>query len=292
MESRRLSIPIYLNQRIVFDLLSIVEGGFSQLQTVKSSETGSQQTKKDASADVGAKNVFAFLNLSFKGSVGKEDTQTSQRAVEEERVFTPASLFSRLRDSLLEQGLLYSLDEDSSIENIEPGKFIEFSGLLRKNPCVGYMEGLIQMMEVALIFAPKHGKQKPKPEHELLGQMKKFLSMLTQDGSLDLVAELTLKPEIKSVIPVQLEYFSNESPADIIDGQFMVLGKIIRYVPGETDESISLLRGTPLAFLPVENLSDVTQGLSDIGAAINVTDEFVTHINGPALLVVPIAIYA
>ena len=29
MNSRQLSIPIYLNQRIVFDLLAIVEGGFS-----------------------------------------------------------------------------------------------------------------------------------------------------------------------------------------------------------------------------------------------------------------------
>lgn len=292
MESRRLSIPIYLNQRIVFDLLAIVEGGFSQLQTVKSSETGSQQTKKDASAEVGAKNVFAFLNLSLKGSVGKQDTQTSQRAVKEKRVFTPASLFSRLRDSLLEQRLLHSLDESTEIDDVEPGRFIEFSGMLKKNPSVGYMEGIIQMMEAALLFTPKYGKHKPKAEHELLGQMKKFLSMLTQDGSLDLVAEIVSKPEIKAIIPVQLEYFSNESPADIIDGQFVVIGKIIRYVTGETDESISLLRGTPLAFLPEENLSDVTQGLSTIGATINVKDEFITHINGPALLVLPIAIYA
>ena len=292
LESRRLSIPIYLNQRIVFDLLAIVEGGFSQLQTVKSSETGSQQTKKDASAEVGAKNVFAFLNLSLKGSIGKENTQSSQRAVEEERVFTPASLFSRLRDNLLEQGLLHSLDESTEIDDLEPGKFVEFSGILRKNPSVGYMEGIIQLMEVALLFTQGNGKQKPKAEQEVFAQMKKFLSMLTQDGSLDLVAELISEPKIKAVIPVQLEYFSNESPADIIDGQFVVLGKIIRYVAGETDESISLLRGTPLAFLPEENLTDVTQGLSAVGAAIKVTDEFVTHIDGPALLIVPIAIYA
>jgi hypothetical protein len=38
MENRRLGIPICLNQRVVFALLAITEGGFSQLRSIKSYE--------------------------------------------------------------------------------------------------------------------------------------------------------------------------------------------------------------------------------------------------------------
>lgn len=292
MKNRRLSIPIYLNQRIVFDLLATVEGGFSQLQTVKSSEIDSQVSKKNALGEVGTKNVFAFLNLGIKGEIGKQDTVTSEKAVEEERVFTPAALFSRLRDNLIEQKLLTVLSDECSIDKIKTGDFIEFSGVIRKNPMVGYMEGIIQMLEVALLFTTGPGKQKPKAEQDIITQMKKFLSMLTQAGSLDLIANIVEKADIKAVLPVQLEYFSNESPAAIIDGQFVVLGKIVRYSNTESDDPISLLRGTPLAFLPEENLQQFIEAFKQISNSMNVGEEFTHSIKGPVLLVVPIAIYA
>jgi hypothetical protein len=292
MESRRLSIPIYLNQRIVFDLLAIVEGGFSQLQTIKTSESNNKANNADISAELGSKNVFAFLNLGLKASQGNQNIKSSQKDIEEERVFTPASLFSKLRDKLQEQNLLVSLDEPYELDKLQPGTFVEFSGILRKNPMVGNMEAVVQMMEVAMVFTKVEGKKKPKNDKEELAQMKKCLSMLTKTGSLDLIANLTTNPEIKAVIPVQTENFLNESPADIIDGQFVVLGKIVRYIPMESDEAINLLRGTPLANLPEENLQEVKDGFNQMTEIMADTEPFATQIKGPVLLVIPLAIYA
>ncbi|WP_353853082.1 hypothetical protein [Dehalobacter restrictus] len=167
MEGRRLAIPIYLNQRIVFDLLAIVEGGFSQLQTIKKAESDEKGSNSEISGEVGTKNVFAFLNLGLKAGLNQKDTQSMQKHVQEDRVFTPASLFSRLRDNLIERKLLVSLDNAFSMEALLPGAFIEFSGILRKNPMVANMEGLIQMMEAALLFTVAPGKQKPKAEQEV-----------------------------------------------------------------------------------------------------------------------------
>jgi hypothetical protein len=291
MESRRFSIPIYLNQRIVFDLLAIVEEGFTQLQTVRSLETDTKSSQKEAIADVGSKNVFAFLNLGIKGSLAKKGEQKAEKEVQEEKVFTPASLFSKLRDSLLERKLLVNLDESFDHDKIQPEKFVEFSGLIRKSPMVGYMEGVIKVMEVGLLFNDTGSKHKLKEQKEILNQMKKFLEMLMQDGSLDLIANLTFKPEVMSVIPVQLEYFS-KSPADIIDGQFVVLGKIVRYIPENSESSINLLRKTPLALLPEEYMSQVIGAFDEFSTIIDDPEKFTTHIKGPALLVVPIAIYA
>lgn len=291
MESRRLSIPIYLNQRVVFDLLAISQGGFSQLQTIRSSASDSSSAKKDASVDIGTKNVFAFLNMGVNASVNKQNVSVSQTETEEDRVYTPTSLFSKLRDGLIEKKLLHCLDKPFDIDALSPGNFVEFSGILRKNPLVGYMEGMIQMMETAMLFMDKQQKPK-KQETGTLTQMKKFLSTLQQAGTLDLVANLISSPDIQSVIPVQLEYFSNESPADIIDGQFVVLGKIVRYIESEDDDSVSLLRGTPLAYLPIEHLSELTQAFQQVGSIISPSDEFTARISGPVLLVIPIAIYA
>ncbi len=101
--SRRLSIPIYLNQRIVFDLLAIVREGFSQLRTIRTSDTESQTNRSDLGGQLGASNVFAFWASDSKDPEGRNSKASqNQQEVAEERVFTPTSLFSALRDGLIE----------------------------------------------------------------------------------------------------------------------------------------------------------------------------------------------
>lgn len=292
VEERKLSIPIYLNQRIVFDLLTIMEGGFSQFRSVKTSEKDEKNTNYDVAGEIGSKNVFALLNLGLKAGIGNKGLKTAQREICEDRVFTPASLFSKLRDSLIERKLLNSLDESFEASRLTPGSFVEFSGVLRKNPLVAYMEGITQMLEMALLFTSFSGKHKSKSEKEILDQMKQFANMLKQSGTLDLISEVLNIPGLKAVIPVQIEYFSNESPADIIDGQFIVLGKVVRYIAEKNSGSVNLLRGTPLAYLPETNLSEVISAFDEIASEMSVPDEFTTQIPSPVLLVIPIAIYA
>jgi hypothetical protein len=298
VESRRLSIPIYLNQRVVFDLLAIVEEGFSQLQTIKTSETGKVDNKVEGTADVGLKNAFAFLSLGLKASGAHQATSGTQRDITEERVFTPTSLFSRLRDTLMERKLLHSLDDKYDPTALVPGNFVEFSGVLHKNPLVANMDIMVQMMEMAMVLSPattdgtaKKGA-KARPDDAPIKEMKKVQSMLTQSGTLDLVAKLSQNPSMQAVLPVQLEYFANGSPASIIDGQFMVVGKVTRFVSSDDQGGIDLLRGTPLAHLPEELLVQMTSGFAAFGSMVSGVEQFTTRIPGPALLVIPIAIYA
>lgn len=292
MESRRLSIPIYLNQRIVFDLLAVVEDGFTQLQTVKRSESGDSSDKRDVSGEVGIKNVFAFLNLGIKGTTSRESSKANQKEIAEERVYTPTSLFSKLRDSLIERKLLTSLDDETKVEKLTPGSFVEFSGILKKNPMVACMEGVTQTVELSLSFMNSEDKKQIKAQQDMLSQMRKFLAMLKQTGSLDLVASLVNSSGLNAVIPVQLNYFSNESPADIIDGQFVILGKVARYIAAGSTDSINLTRGTPLAYLPTEHFSQFISALKGVASLIGAGEAFTTQIPGPVFLVIPIAIYA
>jgi len=51
--------PIYLNQQVVFDLLAILEDGFSHLSSVKASSSGNESQK----SNLGASLAGSFLIL-------------------------------------------------------------------------------------------------------------------------------------------------------------------------------------------------------------------------------------
>ena len=305
MEERKLCIPIYLNQKIVFDLLSIVEGGFSQFKKIKTSEADNEIRKVDGAADIGVSNVFAFLSVNLRGGKSKETSLGKQTETEEERVFTPTSLFSKLRDVLLERKLIIDLQKDQ-INDLQPGSFIEFNGVLRKNPLIESMESFIQLMETVVLFTgenisvpnqtgPKNAndfKSKPKKgEDPLIQTMKRFLAMLTETKNIDLVAYIKGAFIGQAVIPVELNYFADHSLGGIIDGQFTVLGKTVRYIKEDSDEKINLLRETPLAKIPDENLSKFIDGFNSLQQQGFKTSKLITGIEGPAIQVVPIAIF-
>ena len=55
MEPIDLSIPIYLNQQIVFDLLAIFEDGFSALHAIKTSSLDAENQKNNVGGSIGPK---------------------------------------------------------------------------------------------------------------------------------------------------------------------------------------------------------------------------------------------
>jgi hypothetical protein len=73
MEPTDFCVPIYLNQKIVFDVLAMLEDGFSQLSTVTTSASESEATKSGYSGSVGASNVFAFLGISLRNCFAKPE---------------------------------------------------------------------------------------------------------------------------------------------------------------------------------------------------------------------------
>jgi hypothetical protein len=87
-------VPIYLNQRIVFDLLAMMEDGFSEFrdETSSNSETATRQHSMEAG--VSANNLLQIIGLAFKGG-GRRDTGTEDASadqVTQRRFHTPASL--------------------------------------------------------------------------------------------------------------------------------------------------------------------------------------------------------
>ena len=302
MESTDLCIPIYLNQQIVFDLLAVLEDGFSQISNIKTSASEAVTNKYGMGASIGASNVFALLGISFSGERGKEKGSQEQTETTREKVHTPTSLFARLRLKLQERNLIHSIELKTDLGKLQAGEFIEFRALLRKNPLVDAMEGIRELMNVVLEFSEandalkgskslKTGKTRNSND-VLLGQMDKVLGALAQSDSIELIGELLDAPNVKSVLTARLDFFSQGNSSEIIDGEFRILGKITRIVDSTSGEPINLLRKTTFGRLNRQLFDQLFQGFGKLEEAGLSLPRIVTEIEGPALQVIPIAIFA
>src|SRR4029453_7860030 len=129
------SVAVYLNQAVVFDLLAIIEDGMAQVSTIKTSES----KKAGGEAGIGASNVFALLGISLKGAV----ENVGGREVTHERVHTPTSLFSKVRNHLRKAKLVHDLTGVSAnLADARPGHFVEVEVRLRRNPLVDALEAV------------------------------------------------------------------------------------------------------------------------------------------------------
>ena len=268
--------------------------------------------KGDAGGELGASNILSFLRISLRGSRSTENKSSAQTERLEERVFTPTSLFSRLRDSLNEEHLIRDLDLEGSFDELNPGEFVEFTAILRRNPLPEMIDDFIQLagsfekftaLEERQVHGqhsspgrPKGGAQNQKQprgksqEETLIEQFTIIRDLVTQSNRHDLLA-IFLDGHRQAVIPVEVEYFSDSTPAALIDGQFTVIGKAVRVVKDGSGNSIDLLRGTQLGMFQQQLIDTLPAAFAAMGQSGLEPRALVTRIEGPALQLVPIAIY-
>ena len=77
MNKYNLDIPIYLNQKIVFDLLASINNGLAQVTKLKTSSTVGIEFSGGVDAELGNKNIFTLLGVNLKGKLenGKNQQQ-------------------------------------------------------------------------------------------------------------------------------------------------------------------------------------------------------------------------
>lgn len=302
-----LPIPLYLNQRVTFDLLAILEDGFAHMTTLQASSSNAEGSELEAGAQLGVGNPFAFLDLSLGGKGTHGATSQSGELITEQLVHTPTSLFARLRQQLVEQGLVRVLEPDSvAFEEVVAGQFVEFEAVLRRSPVVSVLESLIRLAPILeAVDAPaaspapanpsrrrggrgqkNQPKQKSQPV-EGMREVKLMRDAVAAAGSEDFVAECGAH---RFVLTAEKPYFVDSTMNDVIDGTFRVFGKVTRVVPEEAGEGISLLRRSALGNFGdvVNELQPVFEGLRDAGFS----GEAETEIPAPTLQLIPIGIFA
>lgn len=301
MQAIDLSIPIYLNQPVVFDLLAVIDDGFSHLSTIKTSSSELDASKSNIGGSIGLSNVFALLGVSFSGGYEKEKEAKDQIEKSQEKVHTPTSLFAKLRLKLQELELVRNIDEARTINNVSSGEFVEFKALLKKNPVIEALEGMKQLYELSVSFQEqpnylrnekdKHRQIRNSEKSKIIQQFDSLLAGLKQENSIELVAELCNLPEVKAVITSRTDFFSQGGIAETIDGEFYVFGKVIRTVKTSQEDPINLLRKTTFGKLDPKIWEGLSSAFSEMRFHKLNSSEIITEIKSPSLLVLPIAIF-
>lgn len=300
----RYPLPLYLNQKYVFDVLSMMEGGFTQLETVTERDAGTAERSHEVKGGVGFSNVFGLLNVSLGGGRAQKSGSEQSREVAAERVHTPNSLFARMRERLYEEGLVGTILD----ANAPPGRFVELTLRLEKNPLLEGLESLESVMKLALVFDDSQSQAQPsgrhsrsqgggggrrKTENEMMAeQMSEMMGQLKTGETLDLLATTPGAPDSpRVVLTLDTAYATDPSLSDLIDGEYRVLGKVTRAIPDSGAETINLLRKTSLGRLQGSVLDELTNVFRDDESPFDLP-QMETEVAGPAVQILPIAIFA
>ncbi|MDD6879812.1 MAG: hypothetical protein PUD59_06310 [bacterium] len=291
MNKYSLEIPLYLNQKIVFDLLASINDGFTQVTKLKTASATEGSFGGTVEADLGNKNIFALLGVKLKGKVDAEHNKEHSKEQEQEKIHTPSSLFNNLKAQLFKEKMVKRIN--GKIDDIYPGEFVEISGILKINPLITMMENMTRVLELATVMqndgTGKRAKQKNLEDKKTIMQMEAFTNSLKANGMVDMICEMEGAGSCKAVLPVYMDYFFNGNSSEIVDGKFKVLGKVAKVC--NQNEKIDLLRNTSLSIFKESLLEEMLSGFNaDSNQEMNI-GELETIVQGPALLIIPIAIY-
>ena len=297
-----LPIVLYLNQRLTFDLLATLQGGFSSLSTVQTTSSGESATNTTKDVGLGISNTFAFLGVNFGAQRSNQTGQQESESREEQIVHTPASLFARLRNELHNQKLVSSVSKPSDLENIKPGNFVEFEATIQKSSLTDVLDSFLKILPLTKLddenyLLSKEGKgsrktqrqssrQQPDEFQILTSQIELFKSVVVSEGTHDLIAKVD---SLKVVLPMESNYLVDPTMNDIIDGTFRVFGKATRVVLDKSDK-ISLFRKSSIG--EFKEIGDALNPLKEVISESGFTGSIETEIVGPTMQVIPISIFS
>ena len=294
MDVNQLMIPVYINEKIVLDMLAIIEDGFSTVSQVSYSDhkENSNAQKIEAGVSTSASILSKLLKIDLKGELSHSGNCGETENTTKEKVHTNVSLLSKFRAFLTDANILKS---GFDISNMKIGDFIEVEGELQKNPLINCMDIFVDVLRMADIFAEKpqlnaktQAKAQKQQQDETMKKIKSIASELKHSGTVDFILSDSAGTVVLSA---QEQYLSNDNISEILGGHFKVLGKVIAICADKT-ESIDLLRKTTLSILPHDLLADMFLCLQNEDMKQYNLPELKTEISGPAVIVIPVAIYA
>lgn len=293
---QNLIMPVYLNQKAVFDMLAICESGFSKMTSVRRQTKSAVEAEAGIDGEIGSSNVFSFLGVRLGARISGSNAESETQNEVEERIHTPTSLFSRLLDYLVAEEMVKTVDDSDDLAAAEPGDFVSFKGRLKINPLIKTFESFSQIMEMAFLFDDgSTGKQNQrsvaKQNKQMVSQVRALTDSFKQGGLLDLICQLDFG--VQAVIQSEVAFFNNENIAQVEEGDYVIMGKLIRKMATGSGEPLSLLRNTSISlvrhsFLDLIRSSLSTSDMQQAGFEIPDVPEEIEN----GFLILPIGIYA
>jgi len=106
----RLIVPIYINEKIVLDMLAILEDGFSMVSQINYTEHKESNSSQniDANASTSATILSKLLKMDVSGELNHSGNKGENESITKEKVHTNVSLLSKFRQLQLQSHILHS----------------------------------------------------------------------------------------------------------------------------------------------------------------------------------------
>lgn len=306
--SDNLIVPIYVDTNALLDLLASIEGGFSLVEKVTSRTATTSEKDKSALAEAGTEfgipNVLSLLKIKLGGSLSAKSGEETGEERETERYHTYGSLLHRLRSYLKTEKIVKRLDAEEDVwQTVEASNFVEIKGIVRPNPLAdsfGRIDRLIGIFQLVSSFSigstnpptSKKGSKKTNDKSQMT-QIRQFIKGILTDIEKENIRTFVIdmqSPEGGSaVVLLYTNYLRDQTMTEIEHKEYRLLGKVVRKIEEDSDETIDLLRGTGLGGIGKDTLDNLLESFNQL-EGMNLP-EVKTEVGGPALEIVPIAIF-
>ena len=118
--------------------------------------------------------------------------------------------------------------------------------------------------------------------------IKGIIADLEKENIRTFVVDLIDPPMHKAVLSLFIEYLRDPTMTEIAHKEYRVLGKVVRKIAESEENAIDLLRGTSLGGIGKQALEQMAAMMQIQGMNL---PKIETEIKGPALEVVPMAIF-
>lgn len=283
VKKENLTIPVYLDEQIVMDLIATIDDGFSEFYTIETTKNKGIGTEVNAN---GQGKVLKLFKAKMDLSHSRESTNGTKK--QESKVQTVVSMFHNLKQYLNQNGFI-----EKNNKEFKNGDFIELQGEFSINPLIDLLNTFSNFFEMSGVINKASNTSKAKNKRtealkdvQIESQIKGLIKVFETDGKIDVICHSGDKTFI---IPSKKEFFTDGKGDVIRTGNFRMLGKIVKICSEK--ENISLLRDTKIGKLKSSILDTAIESFNDPEIKNVVDFEPVVTNYDNAILVYPIAIY-
>lgn len=288
------SIPIYTNRNLILDLASFLVEGYLESKSIKSvkEQEDTLRIALDYKEQGTTKDKSTTDTSEKSGYINVESEISDEITIK--KVYTTFYFFNNIKDILRKKKLVRDITEYDIInKNICCGEYIEFSAKISTTSTLGAINRIIDVLESydikVLDSLIKDNIGGLTNCSVILKQLKNINGYLSKNSTTDLIMNFN---SARAVLDININNFCDKNACiyDTAYSECKTLCKIIKTV--DENSSIDLLRKTGISDYCCDFFNSIKpylKVLSDKG--ILVPNNFITKINGPAIQVIPIAIY-
>lgn len=283
-------LPLYLNQRFVYDILAIKNDGFTEFFEIKDKIGNSNEQDANIKATLGTNNDFALIQANLDGEINTKTSNDNNNEKSYKKTHTPTSLFMQVYQYLNENKKITKLENLSDIDTVDSGDFVEIKSNIELNTIVEFFETLDKVIDITEAFSSFSSIDSKKTiKRSPLSNMKKLientLKALVNENN-NVKYGICKLEEKELVVKLNKDYFINSDYSEIKNGKFKIIGKVLEIIP--EGESILLNRENAVGLYNPNTFKEVKESLNSI-PNINF-QEFKDTVQGKTIVIMPIAI--